>query len=68
MRSRLAATALLLLLVGCSDGATPSGPLLLGQWGAAGESPALLMKHPGDPYQDPISATSARATDAESPP
>ncbi len=44
MPSLMRAFAALLLLAGCGDDMNaPAGPLLLGQWGTAGESPALLI-------------------------
>jgi hypothetical protein len=43
MRCRIGGLALLLVLGGCGeDPGGPLGPILLGQWGVAGESPARL--------------------------
>jgi hypothetical protein len=43
MRCRIVGLALLLVLGGCGEGTNgPPGPILLGQWGVAGESPARL--------------------------
>jgi len=43
MRCRIGGLALLLVVGGCGEGTSdPLGPILLGQWGVAGESPARL--------------------------
>ena len=43
MRCRIGGLALLLVLGGCGEGTSgPLGPILLGLWGLAGESPARL--------------------------
>jgi hypothetical protein len=43
MRCRIGSLALLLVLGGCGEGPSgPPGPILLGQWGVTGDSPARL--------------------------
>lgn len=44
MRHQIPGVAFFLLLCSCGEGTSaPSGPLLLGQWELAGDSPALLI-------------------------
>ena len=44
MRARIAGVALVLLLAGCGEETSaPAGPLLVGQWGVIGDSPASLV-------------------------